>query len=89
MKKLLLALAILGAASPAFSQTAFSGTYTWGANGNTNSFAYNGTDIANLTESAFTKVGVTTGSSSGNFRASGWALYPSVGSLTGTNDPSK
>jgi fibronectin-binding autotransporter adhesin len=89
MKKLLLALAILGAASPAFSQTAFSGIYTWGANGNTNSFAYNGTDIANLTESAFTKVGVTTSSSGGNFRASGWALDAGSGTLTGTNDPSK
>ena len=89
MKKLLLPIAILGLASPSFAQTAFTGTYTWGANGNTNSFAYNGTDIANLTESAFTKVGVTTGSSSGNFRASGWALDPVIGTLTGTNDPSK
>jgi autotransporter-associated beta strand protein len=89
MKKLLLAILVTCIASHGYAQTAFTGTYTWGANGNTNSFAYNGTDIANLTESAFTKVGVTTGSSGGNFRASGWALDPSVGSLTGTNDPSK
>ena len=89
MKKLLLTVALLGLASPAFSQTAFSGTYTWGANGNTNSFAYNGTDIANLTESAFTKIGITTSSSSGNFRATGFALDPVLGSLTGTNDPTK
>ena len=89
MKKILLALAVMCAASHAFAQTAFTGTYTWGANGNTNSFGYNGTDIANLTESAFTKVGVTTGSSSGNFRASGWALDLVTNSLTGTNDPTK
>lgn len=89
MKKLLLALAVAAIASPAFSQTAFTGTYTWGANGNTNSFAYNGTDIANLTESAFTKVGITTSSSGGNFRASGFALDPVIGTLTGTNDPAK
>jgi hypothetical protein len=89
MKKTLLLLAILCVANPAFAQTAFTGNYTWGANGNTNSFAYNGTDIANLTEGAFTKNGITTTSSSGNFRASGFALDPVIGSLTGTNDPAK
>ena len=90
MKKLLLVLIFVCVSAPlALAQTAFTGTYTWGANGNTNSFAYNGTDIANVTESAFTKVGITTSSSSGNFRASGFALDPVVGSLTGTNDPSK
>jgi autotransporter-associated beta strand protein len=89
MKKLLLAILVTCITSHGYAQTAFTGTYTWGANGNTNSFAYNGTDIANLTESAFTKVGVTTSSSGGNFRASGWALDAGSGTLTGTNDPSK
>lgn len=90
MKKLFLTLAIAGIASPAFSQTSFTGTYTWGANGNTNSFAYNGTDIANLTESAFTKTAnIGTSSSSGNFRGTNFALDPVIGSLTGTNDPTK
>jgi len=90
MKKLLLVLIFVCVSAPlALAQTAFTGTYTWGANGNTNSFAYNGTDIANVTESAFTKVGITTSSSSGNFRASGFALDPVIGTLTGTNDPAK
>ncbi len=90
MKKILLAIAIMCAASHAFAQTAFTGTYTWGANGNTNSFGYNGTNIANLTESAFTKTAnVGTSPSSGNFRATNWALDASLGTLTGTNDPTK
>jgi autotransporter-associated beta strand protein len=89
MKKILLAIFAVCIASHGYTQTAFTGTYTWGATGNTNSFAYNGTDIANLTESAFTKVGITTSSSSGNFRATGFALDPVLGSLTGTNDPTK
>ncbi|MFM8365023.1 MAG: beta strand repeat-containing protein [Verrucomicrobiota bacterium] len=89
MKKTLLLLAILSFANPAFAQTAFTGNYTWSANGNVSSFAYNGVDIANLTEGAFTKNGVTTSSSSGNFRASGFALDPVVGNLTGANDPAK
>jgi autotransporter-associated beta strand protein len=89
MKKILLAIFAVCIASHGYAQTAFTGTYTWGAIGNTNSFAYNGTDIANLTESAFTKIGITTSSSSGNFRATGFALDPVLGSLTGTNDPTK
>jgi len=89
MKKILLAIAIMCAAPHAFAQTAFTGTYTWGTNGNTNSFAYNGTNIANLTEGAFTKINVGTTANNGNFRATNWALDASVGTLTGTNDPSK
>ncbi|MBU3666564.1 MAG: PEP-CTERM sorting domain-containing protein [Chthoniobacterales bacterium] len=92
MKKTIFACLLAGALFvPARAQTptAFTGTYTWGSNGNTNSFSYNGTDIANLTESAFTKVGITTAANTGNFRASGFALDPVSGSLTGTNDPSK
>lgn len=89
MKKLIFPVTILVAASSASAQTAFTGTYTWGANGNVTSFDYNGTDVANLTESAFTKVGVTSTSSSPNFRATGWALDPVVGSLAGTIDTAK
>jgi hypothetical protein len=90
MKKILLALVLVCSASQAFAQTAFKGTYTWGANGNTNSFAYNGTNIANLAVSAFTKTAnVGTVSSAGNFRATNWALDASIGTLTGTNDPTK
>jgi fibronectin-binding autotransporter adhesin len=90
MKNTLTVLALICVASSALAQTPFTGTYTWGANGNTNSFAYNGTDIANLTESAFTKTAnVGTSSSSGNFRATNWALDLVTNSLTGTNDPTK
>jgi hypothetical protein len=89
MKKILLALVLVCSASQAFAQTAFTGTYTWGTNGNTNSFDYNGTNIANLTESAFTKINVFTTANNGNFRATNWALDASVGTLTGTNDPTK
>ena len=89
MNKLLCPVALLAAASSVSAQTPFTGTYTWGADGNVTSFAYNGTNIANLTESAFTKVGVTTSATSGNFRASGWAVDAVSGTLTGTNDTSK
>jgi hypothetical protein len=91
MKKILLALAAVCVASHAFAQTnAFTGTYTWGGDGNTNSFAYNGTNIANLTPSAFTKTAnVGTTPSAGNFRGTNWALDASIGTLTGANDPTK
>jgi fibronectin-binding autotransporter adhesin len=90
MKKLLLPIAILGAASSAFAQTAFTGTYTFtGTTGTNNPFAYNGTDIANLAEGGLSRSNLSVSSSSGNFRASGFALDPVVGTLTGTNDPSK
>ena len=89
MKKIFATLAVIFAASSAFAQTTFTGTYAWGSLGNTNSFAYNGTDIPNLTEGNFLKVGVTTSSSSGNFRASAWALDATSGSLTGSVDLGK
>jgi autotransporter-associated beta strand protein len=91
MKKTFATLAVIltVTVSSAFAQTTFTGTYTWGSLGNTNSFAYNGTDIPNLTEGNFLKVGVTSGSSSGNFRASAWALDATSGSLTGSVDLGK
>lgn len=52
--------------------TSFSATYTFGNNGNVNSFTYNGTVITEITMSAISKVGVTTSSSNGNFRATTW-----------------
>ncbi len=68
----------------------FTGTYNWSTNGNTNSFAYNGTPIANLTVGNFTKNGVTSSSSSGDFRASNWALDTQpAGGLTGSVDLAK
>lgn len=76
--------------SPVAYGQAFSGVYTFGS-GATNSFAYNGSVIPNLTISNITQSGsVTPSSSAGNFRASNWALdgLP-VGSLTGALDPLK
>jgi autotransporter-associated beta strand protein len=92
MKKLLLALTLVCTSAPlAFAQSAFTGTYTFGGVGltNTNSFPYNGTDIANLTEGNFLKVGVTSVSAASNFRASNWALDTTPGALTGSVDLSK
>ena len=52
---------------------AFTGTYSFAsATGNVASLNYNGTAISNLTVSALVKNGVTTTSSSGNSRATGW-----------------
>lgn len=53
-------------------QTAFTATYTFGSNGNVASFDYNGTTIDGVTMNPLLKMGVTTSSSSGNFRADDW-----------------
>ncbi len=91
MRKTFFALILICTFAPlGFAQTAFTGTYKWGSAGDTNSFAYNGTAIPNLTVGNMTKVGVTTGASLGNFRASNWALNPTPsGSLTGSVDLGK
>ncbi len=59
-------------------QTPFTATYTFGANGNVQSFAYNGTTYDGISMSNIVKVGVTTSSSSGNFRANSWPTSESV-----------
>lgn len=51
----------------------FTGTFTWGTNGNVTNFTYNGSSIPDITVSNFTKVNVISSSSSGNFRASTWS----------------
>lgn len=73
------------------AQETFTGTFTFGANGDVASFDYNGTPIPGLTVSPIAKVGVTTSSSSGNFRASGWPVGATSGSdvFTGDLDPTK
>jgi len=64
------------------------GVFTFGTSGNVSSFAYNGAAIANLTVGNLLKVGGTSSSSSGNYRASGWPVDPSGTSalLTGSPD---
>jgi autotransporter-associated beta strand protein len=89
MKKAILATFVIFAASTAAHAQSFSGTYTFGSDGNVTTFPYNGTAVPNLTVGDLTKVGVTSGASSGNFRASNWALDPVIGSLTGSVDLGK
>jgi len=87
---LLLAVATASGLIPNLrAQIVFTGTYTWGTNGNTNSFPYNGVDIANLIEGNFEKVSVVSSSSGNNFRASDWPVDPSITNRTGNYDPTK
>lgn len=66
------------------SGQAFSGTYDFSGDGNdVSSFHYNGTPIANVTPSAISKVGVTSSSSSGNFRARDWGTGSTDGAEAG------
>lgn len=90
MKKTLITLIGLAALSLAGVQAqVFTGNFTFGTAGNVSSFAYNGTAINNVTVSAFTKNGVTSSSSSNNFRASSWALDAGNATLTGNIDTAK
>ena len=86
----LLAAAAALAAPGAFAE-AFTGTYTFGSAGNVASFDYNGTPISDLTVSAITKVGITTSSSTNNFRGTNWSTGATDGSdtFTGTLDAAK
>ncbi|MBA4153159.1 lamin tail domain-containing protein, partial [Flavobacterium sp.] len=55
------------------AQTPFTATYTFtGTTGNVANFVYNGTTYAGINLGDALKVGITTSSSTGNFRASGW-----------------
>lgn len=72
-------LILLLAAGTSLHAQSFTGTYTFGSAGNVAEFAYNGTDIDNLTEGAMVKsAGITTSSSSNNFRATGWTTSTSI-----------
>jgi hypothetical protein len=72
------------AAAGGGSSAVFTGTYSFtGSTGDTNSLAYNGTPITNLTPSDLTKVGVTTSSSSGNSRASNFGTGSANGGAAG------
>lgn len=72
LASLLILIALLAAPGVGWGQTPFTATYTFGANGNVASFAYNGTVYDGISMSDIVKVGVTTSSSSGNFRATTW-----------------
>lgn len=77
MKKTFLFLSLLFAVGLVFAQTPFTATYTFGADGNVQSFAYNGTTYPGITMSNVDKVGVTTSSSTSNFRATTWPTVSS------------
>ncbi|MCC7319276.1 MAG: hypothetical protein IT219_12150, partial [Bacteroidales bacterium] len=73
----LLAFALF-AGQKGWTQTPFTATYTFGSNGNVTSFTYNGTTYAGIAPSAINKVGVTSSSSTGNFRANQWPTASTV-----------
>lgn len=84
------ALLLLLGVMQSFGQTSFTATYTFGANGNVSSFTYNGTVYDGIVPGNMEKVGITTSSSSGNFRGSNWPVDPTpVGDLDGTMDAGK
>lgn len=90
MKKTLIAVLSLTAVSlSGVNGQVFTGNFTFGSSGNVTSFVYNGSAVDNIIVSALTKNGVNTSSSSGNFRASNWALDTSPGALAGNVDTSK
>jgi hypothetical protein len=88
---LLLLMLMLSGFGSLHAQTTFDATYTFGTDGNVASFAYNGTTNAGVAIGNILKVGVTTSSSSGNFRASNWSLGATNGSdsFTGSVDLGK
>jgi hypothetical protein len=93
MKRFLLLLIFaFGLGYLGWGQTPFTATYTFtGTTGNVASFAYNGTVYDGLTIGTIDKVGVTTSSSTGNFRATGWPTGATTGSdvFTGSVDEAK
>lgn len=79
-----------GSLREAAGQTPFTGTYTFtGSTGTNSPFAYNGTDIANLTESGLSRTNLPVSNSAANFRSNGFPLDLVVGSLTGSYDATK
>jgi len=79
IKSMLLAVIMLVVGNGvAWGQTAFTATYTFGSNGNVASFNYNGTTYAGISMGAMTKTGVSTSSSTDNFRATTWPTAASV-----------
>ena len=84
---LTLAISVVG-----WGQTNFTATYTFtGTTGDVTSFNYNGTTYAGITPGAMVKVGITSSSSTGNFRATNWPTGAISGSdvFTGSVDLGK
>jgi len=89
--RVLTLLTLLSICLALFGQTSFTATYTFGSDGNVASFAYNGTAYTGISFGNIDKVGVTSSSSSGNFRANSWPTGATDGSnsFTGSIDTGK
>jgi len=73
MKKIFFILPILLMSVCLSAQTSFTATYTFtGTTGHVQSFTYNGTTYDGISMGTIDKVGVTSSSSTNNFRATGW-----------------
>ncbi len=74
MKKIALSLGIALALVSGLNAQIFTGTFNLAGSGNdVTSFAYNGPTINNATVGNLQKVGITTSSSTGNFRGTNWS----------------
>jgi len=92
MKKIFFILPILVMSVWLSAQTSFTATYTFsGTTGHVQSFTYNGTTYAGISMGTIDKVGVTSSSSTNNFRATDWPLGATNGNdvFTGTVDLGK
>ena len=79
------AVILLITVNAGWGQIPFSATYTFGTDGNVQSFTYNGTTYDGITMGTIDKVGITTSSSSGNFRGTNWPTdtSPDIGKYIG------
>jgi len=74
MKKTLLTMAALVVLAAGAQGQVLNGTYDFSGGGNdVTSFNYNGSALTNASASAITKVGITSSSSSNNYRGSNWS----------------
>ncbi|MBE0638583.1 MAG: chitobiase/beta-hexosaminidase C-terminal domain-containing protein, partial [Bacteroidales bacterium] len=78
-------------AGSVWGQTSFTATFNLAGSGNdVTSFNYNGTAYVGISPGPLVKVGITSSSSTGNFRGSNWPLDPAtIGDLDGTVDLGK
>jgi hypothetical protein len=81
MKKILFSLTFICCVFATFAETPFAATYNLGSNSNSaRTFVYNGTVYEGIALDSLAKIGVTSTSNSGNFRASNWGLAVANGS---------
>ncbi len=74
LKKWILIFSLVLSLGLVWAQVPFQATYTFGSDGNVASFVYNGTSYAGITMGNLEKIGITSTSSTNNFRGSGWSL---------------